>query len=86
MNMLHQEFGLRVFKPANGETVRIETRLDMRIEVSEEVLERAISLDPSPAKKRCPFEACLIMDKQVPSSSIVSVMKYNVCRTATSLR
>ena len=51
--------------PANGETVVIPGDTKLEIEVPIEVIERSISLDPTPSKRHCPFSAALIVTKEV---------------------
>ncbi|GMT37908.1 hypothetical protein PFISCL1PPCAC_29205, partial [Pristionchus fissidentatus] len=69
---VEKEFGLRVYKPANGETVSIPASLEMDIEVPAELIHRSISLDPTPAKRACPFRASLLLDKQSSTLEVLS--------------
>ncbi|VDM97005.1 unnamed protein product [Thelazia callipaeda] len=61
---VEKEFNLKVFKPANGETVVIETPLSVYLDIPMKILDRCIDLDPTPSKRACPFRAFLVMDKQ----------------------
>lgn len=47
-----------MFKPANGETVTIQTRHDLVLDVPEEIILRSISNCPDPSKMDCPFQVC----------------------------
>ena len=60
MNLIKklEEFNIPVFKPANGETVTIQTRHDLVLEVPEEIILRSISNCPDPSKMDCPFQVC----------------------------
>lgn len=60
-----KEFNLQVFKPANGETVTIETPLTIYLNIPVPIIDRCVALDPTPSKRFCPFRAFLVMDKQV---------------------
>uniref|UniRef100_A0A914V6H5 Integrator complex subunit 11 n=1 Tax=Plectus sambesii TaxID=2011161 RepID=A0A914V6H5_9BILA len=60
---VEKEFNLPVFKPANGETVVVPTRLDVRLDVPVSIIEHSLSLDPSPSKRSCPFRAAVRMDR-----------------------
>ncbi|MFH4979065.1 hypothetical protein AB6A40_005774 [Gnathostoma spinigerum] len=69
---VEQEFNLKVYKPANGETVVVPTLLDVNLDIPTQLIERSISLDPSPSKRFCPFRACILMDKQTQELSVIS--------------
>ncbi|KAF8371495.1 hypothetical protein PRIPAC_77924 [Pristionchus pacificus] len=69
---VEKEFGLRVYKPANGETVSIPASLEMELEVPNELVEKSIIMDPTPSKRSCPFRATLLLDKQTSTLDVVS--------------
>ncbi|VDM92832.1 unnamed protein product, partial [Onchocerca ochengi] len=66
------EFNLKVFKPANGETVTIETPLNVCLNIPVQILDRCIDLDPTPSKRFCPFRAFLAMDKQTNQLEVIT--------------
>ncbi|KAI3413813.1 hypothetical protein GPALN_011294 [Globodera pallida] len=66
------EFGLEVFKPANGETVTVNSSARMYISVPEELIAHSIADCPSPSKRTCPFQAFLYVDKESNELSVVS--------------
>ncbi|VDK73433.1 unnamed protein product [Litomosoides sigmodontis] len=69
---VEKEFNLKVFKPANGETVIIETPLNVCLNIPVQIIDRSISLDPTPSKRFCPFRAFLAMDKQTNQLEVVT--------------
>ncbi|TKR67003.1 hypothetical protein L596_023220 [Steinernema carpocapsae] len=60
---VEKELGLPVVKPANGETISIETRNGVEIPIPEDLLSRAIMKEINPNKRQCPFDAAVLMDK-----------------------
>ncbi|CAD6195095.1 unnamed protein product [Caenorhabditis auriculariae] len=69
---VEKEFGVPVHMPANGETIMIEPSPKAFIEVSNQLIERSIALDPTSSKKSCPFTACVVLDKQTNALEVVS--------------
>ncbi|VDK25473.1 unnamed protein product [Anisakis simplex] len=69
---VEKEFGLRVYKPANGESITIEKDVDGSLTVPSQLIERSIALDPTPSKKFCPFRAYVVMDKQSNQLEVIS--------------
>jgi hypothetical protein len=63
--LLIKEFGLNVFKPANGETVSINSRPNVFIQVPEKMLKKSLANCPSPSKKACPLDGFVYLDKEV---------------------
>jgi integrator complex subunit 11 len=62
---VEKEFGIPVFKPANGETISVPTCHDFVLEVPEELVSRSIGNCLDPAKTNCPFQAYIIVNKEV---------------------
>ncbi|KAJ1351671.1 hypothetical protein KIN20_007782 [Parelaphostrongylus tenuis] len=60
---VEKEFRIPVLTPANGESIAIPGIVNLEVDVPIDIVQRAIELDCSPAKKLCPFSACLTMDK-----------------------
>lgn len=58
-----KEFDVKVFKPANGETVSIPTEPEIWLDVPRELIKRSMAMDPNPSKRRCPFHANLILEE-----------------------
>lgn len=56
---------MNVYKPANGESVTIRTKPKVEISVPVDIIERSLSLDPTPSKRFCPFHAVLTLDAEV---------------------
>ncbi|KAL3997799.1 Integrator complex subunit 11 [Acanthocheilonema viteae] len=69
---VEKEFNLKVFKPANGETVTIETPLNICLNIPVQIIDRCINLDPTPSKRFCPFRAFLAMDKQTNQLEVMT--------------
>ncbi|CAJ0930060.1 unnamed protein product, partial [Mesorhabditis belari] len=69
---VEKEFRLKVSCPANGETVSVSTEIGKDISVPMEMVARSISLDPTPAKRACPFRGCIIVDRQYNDIEVVS--------------
>ncbi|PAV63552.1 hypothetical protein WR25_20829 [Diploscapter pachys] len=69
---VEKEFNLPVFMPANGETVTISAEPTLEVLVPNDLLQKSIALDPSPAKRHCPFSACIVVDKEKGSIEIQS--------------
>lgn len=69
---VQEEFKVKVFKPANGETVTIPTELCMYLNVPVHIIEKSLSLDPSPSKRFCPFRAYVVMDKQTNELEVIT--------------
>uniref|UniRef100_F1KVT5 Integrator complex subunit 11 n=1 Tax=Ascaris suum TaxID=6253 RepID=F1KVT5_ASCSU len=69
---VEKEFGLRVYKPANGESICVDTELNATLTVPSQLIDKSISLDPTPSKKFCPFRAYVIMDKQSSQLEVIS--------------
>ncbi|KAL3124465.1 hypothetical protein niasHT_007748 [Heterodera trifolii] len=69
---VEKEFGLEVFKPANGETVTVNSSARTYISVPEELIAKSIANCPSPAKRSCPFQAFLYLDKESNELSVIS--------------
>uniref|UniRef100_A0A183TYC5 Integrator complex subunit 11 n=2 Tax=Toxocara canis TaxID=6265 RepID=A0A183TYC5_TOXCA len=69
---VEKEFGVRVYKPANGESITIDKELGAALTVPSQLIERSIALDPTPSKKFCPFRAYAIMDKQSNQLEVIS--------------
>ncbi|CAJ0577099.1 unnamed protein product, partial [Mesorhabditis spiculigera] len=70
-----KEFGVRVFCPANGESVSIPTEIGRDISVPADMVSRSIALDPTPGKRSCPFRGCLVIDRQFNSLEVVPYEK-----------
>uniref|UniRef100_A0A1I7YGF4 Integrator complex subunit 11 n=1 Tax=Steinernema glaseri TaxID=37863 RepID=A0A1I7YGF4_9BILA len=60
---IEKELGLPVLKPANGETVTVETQIGVDMNMPADVLDKAIMKEISANKRKCPLDACVIMDK-----------------------
>ncbi len=61
---LQKEFGLTVYKPANGETVSVATEPEITLDVPTSLLKKSIQLDPHPSKRKCPFHASLVLQNE----------------------
>uniref|UniRef100_A0A914CDW6 Integrator complex subunit 11 n=1 Tax=Acrobeloides nanus TaxID=290746 RepID=A0A914CDW6_9BILA len=69
---VEKESNLKVYKPANGETISIDTEPEIFVDIPENLLSKSISLDPTPSKRFCPFQACVVMEKQSKKFEIIS--------------
>ncbi|KAI6192415.1 Integrator complex subunit 11 [Aphelenchoides bicaudatus] len=76
MNLLkgkvERQFNLQVYKPANGETVVIETPTKVYVDISQEVYNKSMSsVGPSAPKRFCPITGCLVMNSETGSLELV---------------
>lgn len=69
---VEKEFDLKVFKPANGETIVVETLLKVHLEVPIHLINQSVALDPSPSKRSCPFHAFLQLDYEANKLELFS--------------
>jgi integrator complex subunit 11 len=76
---VEKEFSIKVFKPANGETVTIDSCLEVELEVPEDIISKSLANDPTPLKKFCPFSACVLMDKNTKKMEVISTEKAAKC-------
>lgn len=61
-----------VFKPANGETVLIPTKSNVVVDVSVDLVKKCAAGDPSPGKRKCPFNGTLIYNEKRQSLVLTS--------------
>uniref|UniRef100_A0A915DI60 Uncharacterized protein n=1 Tax=Ditylenchus dipsaci TaxID=166011 RepID=A0A915DI60_9BILA len=69
---VEKEFEIPVFKPANGETITINTNAAVYINVREEIIAKSIANCPSPSKRHCPFNAYVLMNKETKELDVVT--------------
>ncbi|CAI5441233.1 unnamed protein product [Caenorhabditis angaria] len=65
-----KEFKIPVHMPANGETVSIEKLPTFELPISQDKIEKCISLDPNPSKKQCPFNSKFVLDQSTQELEI----------------
>lgn len=74
---LFKQFKVPVYKPANGETIILDTPLKVYVDISEDLFRKAMnSTGPHAPKRFCPITGCLVMDKDNSSLKLIS------CKTA----
>lgn len=69
---VEEQFKIEVFKPANGESIDIWTEPKVELNVPMDVVERSLSLDPTPSKRFCPFHAVLTLDAEKKDLNVIS--------------
>ncbi|KAE9551860.1 hypothetical protein FO519_004934 [Halicephalobus sp. NKZ332] len=98
---VEKDFGLKVFKPANGEHISVEVPEFCKLSISREVYENCLSKESNPSKRNCPFEGIIVGEKNgkihinaVPekkfhfttSSEIIKVESRNISTNAEKLK
>uniref|UniRef100_A0A915P779 Integrator complex subunit 11 n=1 Tax=Meloidogyne floridensis TaxID=298350 RepID=A0A915P779_9BILA len=68
---VEKEFGLNVYKPANGETVSISSQPSIYVQVPEPLIRRSLVFIP-PKDETCPIEGFLFLDKQSNELTMLS--------------
>nr|CAD2175132.1 unnamed protein product [Meloidogyne enterolobii] len=68
---VEKEFGLNVYKPANGETVSISSQPSIYVQVPEPLIRRSLAFIP-PKDETCPIEGFLFLDKQSNELTMLS--------------
>jgi len=69
---VEQQFKIPVFKPANGETVVLETPLKVYVDISDELFRKAMSSGgPHASKRFCPITGCLVMNSSTNTLELV---------------
>ncbi|KAL7077440.1 hypothetical protein ACQ4LE_003037 [Meloidogyne hapla] len=69
---VEKEFGLNVYKPANGETVSICSQPSIYVQVPEPLVRRSLALIPPKDETACPIEGFLYLDKQSNELTMLS--------------
>lgn len=54
-----------MFKPANEETIHVESQLDVYLDIPDEIIDKAIRNCPDPSKRECPLSAYIAVNKEV---------------------
>lgn len=67
-----KQFKVPVYKPANGETVVLETPLKVYVDISEDLFRKAMnSTGPHAPKRFCPITGCLKMNKDTDTLELI---------------
>ncbi|KAI6204623.1 Integrator complex subunit 11 [Aphelenchoides besseyi] len=70
---VEKEFKIPVFKPANGETINVEAKMRVYVDLPENLIRKSLSLlGPNANKRFCPFSACVLMDNKTKSLQILA--------------
>lgn len=69
---VEKEFGLRVFKPANGETVSVVTQPSIYAHVPKRLIEQSIANYPGPNRMMYPLDGFLYLDKENNELTMIS--------------
>jgi hypothetical protein len=64
-NPRFQQFGIPVYKPANGETVVLDTPPKVYVDISDELYQKTMdAVGPLAPKRFCPISGCLVMNDE----------------------
>ncbi|KAI1707173.1 beta-Casp domain-containing protein [Ditylenchus destructor] len=61
---VEKEFKIPVYKPANGESIVLNTNAAVYVNISDDFVKKCIRNCPSPSKRHCPFNGFVSLNKE----------------------